>query len=229
MSGLKILVTSGATREPIDEVRFISNVSTGKTGASLADFFQEAGFDVTYLGGEGAAEPFHCRRTARFSDFASLDQKLQAEIATGDYFAVIHLAAVSDYSVQSVQVGERSFKPHELKKIDSGAELALTLRRNYKIVDRLKSYAPDGRKPPIIVAFKLTNTKDKEGREKAVAAVLNSVSPDGRSAVDAVVHNDLGQIRSGSGQHRFELSSGAVCNGVEELGVGIVELFRRYL
>ena len=54
---MKILITSGATREPIDQVRFITNMSTGKTGASLAESFAKKGHDVTYLHGQGSHTP----------------------------------------------------------------------------------------------------------------------------------------------------------------------------
>ncbi len=51
---MNLLITAGATREPIDDVRFISNVSTGATGAALAIAFADAGHQVTLLRGIGA-------------------------------------------------------------------------------------------------------------------------------------------------------------------------------
>ena len=54
---MKVLITAGATREPIDEVRFLSNVSTGATGAALAENFARRGHEVTLLRGAGAVAP----------------------------------------------------------------------------------------------------------------------------------------------------------------------------
>ncbi|HEY0945944.1 MAG TPA: phosphopantothenoylcysteine decarboxylase, partial [Opitutaceae bacterium] len=48
---MNILLTAGATREPIDDVRFLSNVSTGATGAALAESLAAAGHAVTLLRG----------------------------------------------------------------------------------------------------------------------------------------------------------------------------------
>jgi phosphopantothenoylcysteine decarboxylase/phosphopantothenate--cysteine ligase len=47
----KVVVTSGATREPIDSVRFISNLSSGRTGAMIAEALAARGFQVTHLSG----------------------------------------------------------------------------------------------------------------------------------------------------------------------------------
>ena len=52
---MKVLVTSGATREPIDSVRFISNLSSGKTGAAICDALAARGFEVTQLHGIDSA------------------------------------------------------------------------------------------------------------------------------------------------------------------------------
>ena len=60
---MKILVTAGATREPLDAVRYLSNVSTGATGAALAAALAARGHTVTLLRGTGAVSVrvcFHC-------------------------------------------------------------------------------------------------------------------------------------------------------------------------
>ena len=51
---MNLLVTAGATREPLDAVRFLSNVSTGATGAALADALAARGCTVALLHGENA-------------------------------------------------------------------------------------------------------------------------------------------------------------------------------
>lgn len=229
-SGLPILITSGATREPIDEVRYLSNISTGGTGARLADFFSSVGFRVTYLFGEGAIDSPLAERKERFTHYESLDQLLRRELSGTPYFAVIHLAAVSDYSVQEVVLGDRSFSPEFLKKVDSGEEMKLILKRNSKILDRLKSYSQNSGGPsPWVVGFKLTNTGEKALQLHAVRKLTVS------REVDWVVHNDLSQIKLGSHQFQIfhskagELTSGRVCRGTEELGPALIDAFQEKL
>jgi hypothetical protein len=114
-----------------------------------------------------------------------------------------------------------------LRKLDSGEELGLVLRRNSKILDRLKSYSA-GRS--IIVGFKLTSTHDQTVRRLAVEKVASSGN------VDLVVHNDFGEIRSGS-EHVFyvhpsrggQVQAGKTCTGVDELGVVLLEQFKKFL
>ena len=54
---MKIVVTAGPTREPIDPVRFISNRSSGKMGYALAEAALEAGHEVTLISGPVAITP----------------------------------------------------------------------------------------------------------------------------------------------------------------------------
>ncbi len=49
---MKVVVTSGATREPIDSVRFISNLSSGRTGAAICEALTARGFQVTQVAGQ---------------------------------------------------------------------------------------------------------------------------------------------------------------------------------
>src|SRR5688500_5204993 len=100
---MKILITSGGTREPIDQVRFITNFSTGKTGALLTDYFCETGHEVTQFFGEGSMVSRRAATKQSYSSFQDLDQKLRALLKSENFDAIIHLAAVSDYSVSDVE------------------------------------------------------------------------------------------------------------------------------
>ena len=63
LAGVKLLITAGATREPIDSVRFITNPSSGKTGFALAQAAVEEGAQVTLVAANVALEtPEHCTR-----------------------------------------------------------------------------------------------------------------------------------------------------------------------
>lgn len=181
---MRVLVTSGATREPIDGIRFLTNFSTGETGAALADFFSRRGHRVTYMHGLGAAQPRKAARRVEFADFQDLDRKLRAALKKERVGTVLHLAAVSDFSVADVLVGGRRRAPGRLSKISSTRTVSLRLRRNFKILDRLPRYAA-GR--PLVVGFKLTSTRSRAAALKAV----------GQVRADLVVHNNMRDIRNG--------------------------------
>ncbi len=98
---MNILVTAGNTLVPIDQVRCITNIFTGRTGASIARCAWERGHRVTLLTShpEAVENPPHSERWAmlRYRTFEDL-QRLMREIVTGgELDAVIHCAAVSDY------------------------------------------------------------------------------------------------------------------------------------
>lgn len=174
---MKVLVTAGATREPIDAVRFVSNVSSGVTGAALAAAFAAAGHTVALLRGESSVRASANCAEETFSSAEDLAARLRRRLATGDVDAVVMSAAVADYRPGSATAG----------KISSDApELTLRLVRNPKILPQLKSWSP---RPLCVVGFKLTVGADAAARRTAVAAQFAT------GGVDAVVHNDLAEIR----------------------------------
>jgi phosphopantothenoylcysteine synthetase/decarboxylase len=194
MSPIRVLITSGATREPVDQVRFLTNFSTGQTGAKIAEEFARAGARVHYLAGLGAALPesahaheAHSIAVERFESFRDLNARLEARLSQERWDWVIHLAAVGDYSIASIRSASGREIPLNAEKLDSSEDLVLELKRNFKIVGRLRAYA--GLNPvPTLVAFKLTNTQDSGQREAAVSKLLEE-------DIDLVVHNDLSELR----------------------------------
>lgn len=211
---MKLLVTSGPTRESLDGVRYITNGSTGRTGAFLSEFLCGKGFEVTTFCGKGSAMPKE-GRVLEFDNFSSLDSSLIEMLGREEFDAIIHLAAVSDFSVGSVLQNGKLLE-NKLQKIESDeGDIEIKLKRNFKIVDRLKSYSRDRSRDLFLVAFKLTNTSDV-GLQMIAAKKLLS-----RSGVDLVVHNDLSEIDHEKGIHRFRLidHSGemASCDSVANL------------
>jgi phosphopantothenoylcysteine decarboxylase/phosphopantothenate--cysteine ligase len=183
---MNILVTAGATREPLDAVRFLSNVSTGSTGAALADALAARDHRVTLLRGESAVSPRSACEVDVFTSTEDLRARLQRRLEGGAFDAVIMCAAVADY---------RPDFPVNGKISSEAAELTLRLVRNPKILPQLKSFSP---RPLIVVGFKLTVGADAAARRAAVAAQFAA------GTVDAVVHNDLEEIRT-SPVHPFWL------------------------
>lgn len=204
---MKLLITAGATREPLDAVRFLSNVSTGATGATLAELFAAAGHRVTLLRGEGAVAPKSVPDQEVFSSALDLSARLQVRLAQGGYDAVIMSAAVSDYRAVFSAPG----------KIPSDADqLALQLVRNLKILPQLKSFSP---KPLRVIGFKLTVDADEQARRVAVEKQFAA------GGVDAVVHNDLAAIRAApQDAHPFALFRRAAA--APEIVAGAASLVR---
>src|SRR5262249_54521269 len=98
---MNILVTAGNTQVLIDRVRAITNIFTGRTGASIALDARQRGHLVTLLTShpetvaEAAPDP---RWTVRsYKTFEDLQRLMEEAICGGDFDVVIHSAAVSDY------------------------------------------------------------------------------------------------------------------------------------
>ncbi|MCB0351363.1 MAG: bifunctional phosphopantothenoylcysteine decarboxylase/phosphopantothenate--cysteine ligase CoaBC, partial [Bdellovibrionales bacterium] len=193
----RILVTFGGTREPIDGVRAITNTSTGQTGAQLADTLSDLGYEVTALAAESAVKPSRVENLIEYTDHADLNSRLKETLSTEDFRAVIHLAAVSDFTVDKIMSSDTEHTPDKNAKINSSQSLTVKLKPTLKIVNQLKTYSKN---PEIkIVAFKLTNTADKNEQLAAAEKLLNSKD------IDCVVHNDLNEMRPKHHQHIFNL------------------------
>lgn len=183
---MKVLITAGGTAEPIDGVRQITNHSTGATGGVIARAFVDRGHRVVLahaahapLGGIGA----DCEA---FVTFADLEAILRRRLAGERFDAVIHLAAVADYSVAAVEVDGRPLEGHRDGKIASGHDVTIRLSPTPKLLDRLRSWSEN--ESVQIVAFKLTREPKPGDREHHVRALLD------RGVCDLVVHNDLTDI-----------------------------------
>ncbi|MCK5375438.1 MAG: DNA/pantothenate metabolism flavoprotein [Acidobacteria bacterium] len=183
---MKILVTAGGTEEPVDGVRRLTNISTGATGGVLGRYFAEKGAEVLMLHAERARLGEFNGERETFLTFADLGSALRRLLEERTWDAVVHLAAVSDYSIASIEVDGRSVPPGGKGKIGTGREVVLRLEANPKLIDSLRDWS---RNPAIqVVAFKLTDDPDPASREAQVRVLL------ARGTADLVVHNDLREI-----------------------------------
>ncbi|HEX7052440.1 MAG TPA: bifunctional phosphopantothenoylcysteine decarboxylase/phosphopantothenate--cysteine ligase CoaBC [Burkholderiales bacterium] len=124
LSGKRVLVTAGPTQEPIDPVRVITNLSSGKMGYAVARAAQEAGAQVTLVSGPVAlATPPGVARVDVRTAREMLEAVKQAAPASDVFISV---AAVADYRV-------RSPSTRKLKKAN-GAPLTLELEENPDIL-----------------------------------------------------------------------------------------------
>jgi phosphopantothenoylcysteine decarboxylase/phosphopantothenate--cysteine ligase len=139
LAGKRVLVTAGPTFEPIDTVRGITNLSSGKMGFAVAQAAAEAGADVTLVSGPTSlATPVRVARvdvtTAR-----EMHDAVMARARGADIF--IAVAAVADYHVVDA-------KDHKMKK-QAGAAPSLRLAENPDILAEVATL-PDA---PFCVGF----------------------------------------------------------------------------
>ncbi|MES3038821.1 MAG: phosphopantothenoylcysteine decarboxylase [Bdellovibrionota bacterium] len=191
----RVLVTAGGTYEPLDSVRVLTNLSTGKTGQVLAMYLNELGFEVDLLLSElSQVVPLNQVPNDRFSNFESLKQKVESSLGKNHYDVVIHAAAVGDFHVGSVEKSDGSVKTSG-SKLDSGEELVVRLKPNPKIVNTIKEISPKS----VLVAFKLTSGLDTEGQFQKVSKLFSE------SHADFVVSNDLTDVLKKSDGHSFRI------------------------
>jgi phosphopantothenoylcysteine synthetase/decarboxylase len=175
MATRRLLITAGPTWAPIDAVRHLANLSTGRMGATLARAAVAAGWQTTLLYGPGRhpvdGEDERQMRVVRFTTFDDLHRLLREELASRDYAGLLHAAAVSDYRPAEAQAG----------KLDSTSpEWLLRLVRTPKLIDEVKILDPE----IVLTAFKLTAGQPRDTMIRA-AQELRS-----RSGAELVVAND---------------------------------------
>lgn len=100
-TGRRILITAGATREPIDTVRFVSNRSSGRMGTALAEAARERGAEVTVVAANLSVSEIPQVRYLQVSTNDELTEVLHREFAEHDI--LIMAAAVADYGVSSAE------------------------------------------------------------------------------------------------------------------------------
>ena len=96
---VRCILTAGPTGEPLDQVRRLTNHSTGSLGTGLANHLVSLGHEVLLLRGElcTAPPPIAAVEVIPFSSVADLSRKLLAQ-ATVDPVRIFHAAAVSDFT-----------------------------------------------------------------------------------------------------------------------------------
>lgn len=107
---LRILVTAGNTQTPIDRVRCVTNIFTGRTGGRLAMEAFDRGHSVTLLtshptvidGLRPGFAPADRWQVRTYRTFDELHDALAALVPTGGFNAILHSAAVSDYALAGV-------------------------------------------------------------------------------------------------------------------------------
>jgi phosphopantothenoylcysteine synthetase/decarboxylase len=169
---MNIIVTCGPSYEPIDQVRRITNFSTGRLGITLANAFTNAGHRVYCLKGEQATDPTPIRahKTIPFGTNDDLGEKFQA-LVPEQIDAIFHAAALCDFKVAEVK-NEAGEKIAAAKFPTRGDRLTLTLEPTTKVLPLLRGWFPNAK----IVGWKyeLSGTRDE-----AIAKALAQISEAG--------------------------------------------------
>jgi len=143
---MNCVVTAGPTLEPLDEVRRLTNFSTGKLGSELANHLAEQGHEVTLLLGSGATwrGPWKAQHVAEFTTTADLRARLAA-LARPGVDAVFHAAAVSDFRFGRVferDAQGRLAERNERKIPTSASDLWVELKPTPKLIAELRGWFP---------------------------------------------------------------------------------------
>lgn len=172
LEGVRVLVTAGPTREPIDAVRFISNASSGKTGHAIAEEAARRGADVTLVTGPTTLpDPFGVA-TVRVTTALEMHRAVLDALPAAD--VVVASAAVSDFRPRIAIAGKQ---PKE------EAPLEIELERNPDILAEVAA-ARDDR---VLVGF-AAETGDPVARAREKLR---------RKRLDLVVANDIGRPHLG--------------------------------
>ncbi len=173
LAGLRILVSAGGTREPIDPVRVITNRSSGKQGYALATAAAERGAKVTLVTTVDRAEPPGVE-IVRVGSAAEMQEAIVPGAA--GYDVIIMAAAVADFRVSA---------PAEHKIRKSGGNLpALDLEPTHDFLVDLGRDKPEGQ---VLVGF-AAETDDVIESARAKLA---------RKGLDLIVANDVSAAGTG--------------------------------
>ncbi|MEI6699147.1 MAG: bifunctional phosphopantothenoylcysteine decarboxylase/phosphopantothenate--cysteine ligase CoaBC [Mycobacteriaceae bacterium] len=183
LSGTKVLVTAGGTREALDPVRFIGNRSSGKQGYAVARVAVQRGADVTLIAGNtaGLADPagvhvLHATSAAQMHEAVSKHAP--------DAHVLVMAAAVADYRPVHVAAS----------KIKKAADAAPTIElvRNDDVLAAAVRQRDDGRLPNMraIVGF-AAETGDAQGD-----VLFHARAKLSRKACDLLVVNAVGDGRA---------------------------------
>jgi phosphopantothenoylcysteine decarboxylase/phosphopantothenate--cysteine ligase len=171
LAGVRVLVTAGGTREPIDSVRYVGNRSSGRMGFALAEEAARRGAHVTVLAANVALP-----RTPGI-EYANVTTAAELAVACQEHFAacdvLLMAAAVSDFRPADVQ-------GRKIKKTEVDGPPTLRLEATADILSGLATLRGDGQ---VLVGFAA------EHGDGAVAYGREKLE---RKGLDAVVVNDIG-------------------------------------
>lgn len=195
MHGIRVFVSAGPTREPIDPVRYVTNRSTGKMGYAVAQAAVDRGADVTVVSGPVSLEPIPKATMVSVTTAAEMAEQVFALAEDADI--VIMTAAVADYTPE--RVADLKIKKH--------GDMTLKLVRTTDILAELgKKKRPD----QLLVGF-AAETNDLAENAKAK---LNGKN------LDMIALNDVSKTDKGFGADKNSIRVYFRDGSEKELGTG---------
>jgi phosphopantothenoylcysteine decarboxylase / phosphopantothenate---cysteine ligase len=187
LQSLGFLITAGPTREPIDQVRFISNGSSGKMGVALARACSKGGAgDVCLIAGPGVSVPDEVKDVKMVVTTEDMLRVVLSELDSGKYDILISAGAPADYQLA---------RPEKGKISTSGREhLSLELGVAPKIIKVAKEKHPE----VCVVSFKA-----EYGQAELLRRSKESME---KSGADLVVANDVSRQDIGFGSDQNEVT-----------------------
>ena len=197
---LKILITSGPTRGPIDAIRYITNKSTGRLGTEIAREALNRGADVTFIYGKGSIIPdvkdigeklYSKLKLIEIRTVSDLIKSINQELKQKHCDVIIHSMAVLDY-VPDKYISD---------KVTSGKdEWIIRLIKTPKVIEIIKKIDPN----IFLIGFKLEVEKTKKELVKIAHETLL------KSNADLIVANDLKDLQKGEHIAHFINKEGKV-------------------
>lgn len=173
LTGERILITVGATREAIDPVRFISNRSSGRMGFALAEAARDRGAEVTVVSGITSVGAPSAVKVLRVESAEQMANAVEKEISDKTIF--IAAAAVADY---------RPTQPSSQKIKKNEPSLTISLERTPDILSNTAKHRADGL---LVIGF----AAETENVLDNARAKLRS------KKIDMIVANDVGRSDAG--------------------------------
>ena len=186
-SGLKVLITAGATVEHIDPIRVVTNRSSGKMGVAITEEALSRGAEVTLVYGTGTEAPPSRAHLLTVETTEQMYDAVVSELKSKRYDVVIAVAAAADWTPEK----QYSYKvsSHDLHSLE------LKLKPTAKIINSVKKVSPR----TLLVAFRAEyKLPKKELIDSAYKRLLEAKA-------DLIVVNDVGKKGVGFGTDTNEV------------------------
>jgi len=174
-SGLRVLITAGATVEHIDPVRVVTNKSSGKMGVAMAEEALSRGAEVTLVYGSGTETPPPRAHLLTVETTEQMYEAVVSELKSKKYNVVIAVAAAADWTPEKPYSYKVS--SHELHSLD------LKLKPTVKIIDSVKKVSPRSFLVAFRAEYKLPQRELIESGYKRLV----------EAKADLIVVNDVGK------------------------------------
>ena len=180
LAGRRVVVTAGGTQEPLDPVRFLTNASSGKMGAALAEVARDLGAGVTLIHAPLAVPVPPGVESVPVRTAAEMCDAVLARLAQTD--VLIGAAAVADFRPADPAV-------QKIKKTPGQEDLTVRLARNPDILAEVATRRANLGWPKVVIGF-AAETQD---------LLANAAAKLASKKLDIIVANDVTEAGSGFG------------------------------